>query len=80
MTEIYDDLTWEIGETPVGFSTPDDLFEYSHRATTSCPHCGVEISGTAQIWSRNENMIGAWLERVDYEPCHCDEKEDEDAD
>ena len=26
------------------------------------------MEGTAQYWSRNEDG-GAWLERIDYEPC-----------
>lgn len=69
MKEIYNDLEWEIDELPIGCSTPDEFFENSFRAKTTCPECGNDIRGTAQIWSDHEDMINCWLERVDYDPC-----------
>ena len=83
MTESYDELEWDVGEMPVCSSTPDWCFELSYPATTTCPHCGDEISGTAQYWSRSEDFSNMWLERIDYEYCECqseDELEEDDLD
>lgn len=89
MKQEYDGLVWDIEYPPIGSSTPDDLFELSYRATAECPNCGSRISGTAKFWSRDETMIGAWLNSVDYEECEChndldewddDEWDDEDGD
>lgn len=74
--EIYDDLTWDIGEIPIGSSTPDDFFELSYNATTNCPNCNEEIHGEAQYWSRDESDY--YLERIDYDPCDCDEADEND--
>lgn len=73
MRETYDDLEWEIDETPIGSSTPDELFELSYRATTKCPTCGDEIRGTANYWSREEDMSNTWLNNIEYKECECDE-------
>lgn len=78
MIENYDGLDWDISDIPIGCSTPDELFEYSYRAESECPDCGTPINGTAQYWSRDEDGVSSWLERVDYEPCGCTKYEDED--
>ena len=79
MTVKYDDLQWEIGEVPISSSTPDDKFELSYRATTQCPKCGNEIPGTANFWSREEDMSNAWLSDIDYEECEfCKDDSDEE--
>lgn len=76
MTENYDGLLWEIDEIPIGSSTPDELFEYSYRAKAECPECGGKIHGTANYWSREDDMSGAWLSSIDYEECeNCPEEE-----
>lgn len=77
MSENYDGLDWDISDIPIGCSTPDELFEYSHRAESKCPDCGTPINGTAQYWSRDEGGP-SWLERVDYEPCLCQEEDTDD--
>lgn len=77
----YDDRDWFIGTIPIGSSTPDNLYEFSFRAYSYCPHCGGEIEGVANIWSRSEDMDDAWVHNIDYEPCDCedyDEDDDED--
>ncbi len=79
MIETYNGLTWDVDELPVGSSTPDDLFEVSFRAETRCPNCGDRISGTANYWSRDETMIFAWLHDIIYDPCECEDW-DEDKD
>lgn len=78
--ENYDGMEWEIEDTPIGSSTPDELYELSYRAKTKCPDCGDEIQGTAYYWSRESDMSFAWLERIDYEECGADENEEEDDD
>ncbi len=78
MIETYDDLEWDIDEMPIGSSTPDEFFELSYRATANCPHCGEEIQGTAQMWSRDE--FSWWLDHVDYEPCNCQDEDEEEDD
>lgn len=76
MTEIYDDIEWLIDEMPIGFSTPDDMFEQWHRATGTCEN-GHQIQGTAYYWSNSQDMSGAWLERIEYTPCEqCDADDD----
>jgi hypothetical protein len=79
MQETYNDLIWDIDDIPIGSSTPDEFFELSYRASTSCPDCGNTIDGTAQYWSREEGS-GSWLERVDYESCPCEEEVEDDYD
>ena len=79
-TEIYDDLTWEIDETPIWYSTPDEFFEVTFKATTVCEN-GHEIEGEAHYWSRDDDMSGSWLERIEYEPClECEDMEDDEED
>lgn len=78
MTEIFDDLTWEVQTIPIGSSTPDWFFELSYRAVAKCPKCGEEIDGTAQYWSKSEDMTNDWLERIDYEPCECELEDDDE--
>ncbi len=78
MKENYDDLNWDIEDMPVGSSTPDDLFEWSYPASTKCPDCGNPIDGTAQYWGRDEDGISSWLQRIDYEPCPCEEEDTDD--
>lgn len=83
MTEFYDDLEWDIDETPIGSSTPDELYELSYRATANCSN-GHTIDGIANYWSRDSDMSGAWLNSIDYTLCEeCEneeEQEDEDDD
>jgi len=75
-TEHYDGLDWEIDDFPIGSSTPDDLFELSYRATTTCEN-GHTIEGTANFWSHNEDMANAWLNDIDYTSCEeCEEEDD----
>lgn len=69
MTANYDGIEWDIEETPIGSSTPDDQFEYSYKAKGKCNECGNEIIGTANYWSRNEDGSNASLNNVDYQPC-----------
>ena len=76
--EIYDELEWEIDTLPIGSSTPDELFEYSYRAYSKCPHCEEKIEGTANYWARNDDMIGAWLNSIDYDECDCQNEEKEE--
>ncbi len=78
-TEQFDGLDWEIDDFPIGCSTPDEFFETSYRATATC-ECGNEISGVAQYWSRDPDGISSWLERIDYEPCDCEEEIDDEDD
>ncbi len=80
MIEMYDDLAWTIGDIPIGSSTPDDMFELDYVAAAQCPRCGGNIEGTAHVWSHDENFISKWLERVDYEPCECNEENEDDFD
>jgi len=77
--ETYDDMEWEIDEFPIGFSTPDMWFENTFRARTTCEN-GHTIEGVAHYWSNYDDMSGAWLDSIDYEPCEeCElEREDED--
>lgn len=79
MTETYDGLEWEIDDFPIGSSTPDEFFELSFRAYATCDN-GHKIEGEAHYWSRDDDMSGAWLDSIDYEPCEeCEaEREDED--
>lgn len=78
MIAEYDGLIWEISDIPVGSSTPDDLYELSYHATTTCD-CGEEIEGIAQYWSRFPDSLMSWLERVEYEhECEQEEEDDED--
>lgn len=78
--EIYDDIEWEIEEIPIGFSTPDEFYENSFRAYGTCDN-GHKIEGTALYWSRDDDMSGAWLERVDYDECEeCAEEDEDDED
>jgi hypothetical protein len=79
MTEIYDDLTWEVDELPIGSSTPDELFENSFRASTTCEN-GHTIEGVAYYWSHFENMSDAWLSHIEYDDCEECEDESEDDD
>ena len=65
----YDGIEWDVEETPVGSSTPDDQFEQSYRARGRCTECGSEIIGEANYWSRNEDGSNASLNNVDYKPC-----------
>ncbi len=74
MAELYENLEWDIGELPISSSTPDELFELSYRAEAKCPSCGDTIHGTANYWSRDESMVTAWLNSIDYEPCDCENK------
>jgi hypothetical protein len=81
MTEHYNGLNWGIGELPIGSSTPDDLFELSFRASARCQECGNTIEGTANYWSRHDDMSMAWLNNIDYEPCeNCVGEDDEEND
>ncbi len=76
MTEIYDDIEWEIDDIPIGFSTPDDMFEQWYRATGTCDN-GHKIQGTAYYWSNSEDMSGAWISRIEYNLCEqCDTDDD----
>lgn len=77
MTENYDDLIWEIDDLPIGSSTPDELFELSFRAYTTCDN-GHKIEGVANYWSRYGDMSQAWLNSIDYEPCEECELDNED--
>lgn len=68
-TETYDDLEWQIEEFPVGFSTPDELFEYWFRASATCEN-GHSIRGTAYYWNHyDDGGSGGRLNRVEYTPC-----------
>lgn len=79
MQENYDGLEWEIDDFPCGSSTPDEFFELSFRAKTKCPECDEAIYGTANYWSRDEDMSNCWLDSIDHEECECCEnKKDED--
>lgn len=80
MTERHNNLDWEIGDLPIGSSTPDEFFEMDYRASTKCPECGYTLHGVAHYWSRHENMIAAWLNDISYEPCECDDEKEEDWD
>lgn len=78
MTEQFDDLTWEIDDTPLWFSTPDEFYEVTFNATAICEN-GHQIEGVASYFSREDDMSGAWLHWIDYEPCfECENMEDED--
>lgn len=77
MVENYDDLLWEVDEMPVQSSTPDDLFEISFNAVAECPSCWSKIHGMANYWSRDEDYSGAWLNSIDYEPCECQDDNDD---
>jgi hypothetical protein len=78
--ENYDDLLWDIDDTPVASSTPDEFHELSYRATSECPDCGAELNGYAQYWSRSPDMSLSWLERIDYEYCECQLEKEQDED
>jgi hypothetical protein len=80
MIETYEGIVWDIDEIPIASSTTDELFELDFRATGKCPECGGTINGTAHVWSRDENFIDAWLERVDFDECECNSEETEKED
>ena len=74
----YNGLDWEIGEMPVGSSTPDEFFELEFNAIAKCPSCGDTIHGTASYWSREEDMSSSWFNDIHYEPCECEESQEEE--
>lgn len=79
-TENYDGLTWEIDPFPIGSSTPDEFYELSYRAYSTCPN-GHKIQGTANYWSRDESMAAMWLDSVHYDPCEeCGPEEEAEED
>lgn len=64
----YNDLLWDVSDTPIGSSTPDEFYELDYIASCHCKKCGEEIEGIAHYWSRDESFTSSWLHAIDYEP------------